>query len=139
MDLQQLCIALNNLKNRQNNMEKIYLRHNLPSFIFSIFLFLFAIEPVLVKIIVIDYIVWSLIMLCGIIWLVICIISIAKDKQNFILSLTSTSRFSFFNIASALIGLIISYSLNSNLIKLWIFLLVINIVSILIPSPFKQQ
>jgi len=120
-------------------MEKIYLRHNLPSFIFSIFLFLFAIEPVLVKIIVIDYIVWSLIMLCGIIWLVICIISIAKDKQNFILSLTSTSRFSFFNIASALIGLIISYSLNSNLIKLWIFLLVINIVSILIPSPFKQQ
>jgi hypothetical protein len=120
-------------------MKKRYLRHNLTSFMFSIFFFLFAVEPALEKINVIDYIVWSLIILCETIWLVSCIISIVKDKQNFILNLTSTSRFSFFNIASALIGLIISYSLNSNLIKLWIFLLVINIVSILIPRPFKQQ
>lgn len=143
MDLQQLCIVLNignqHLKNRQNNMEKIYLRHNLPSFIFSIFLFLFAVEPALVKINVPDYIVWSLIILCIAILLVSCIVLIVKDKRSFVVSFASTSRFSFFNIASALIGLIISYSLNSNLVKLWIFLLVINIVAILIPNPFKQQ
>jgi hypothetical protein len=120
-------------------MEKIYLRHNLPFFMFSIFFFLFAVEPALEKINIIDYIVWSLIILCGAIWLVSCIISIVKNKKNFIISFASTSIFSFFNIASALIGLIISYFFNSNLIKLWIFLLVIYIVAILIPNPFKQK
>lgn len=120
-------------------MGKIYVSHDLPSIMFSIFLFLFAVEPVFEKINVIDYIIWSLIMLCGAIWLVSCIISIGRDKKNFIISLASKSQFSFFNIAGALIGLIISYSLNSNLFKVWIFLLVINLVFILMPNPYKQQ
>lgn len=42
-------------------------------------------------------------------------------------------------VGRALIGLIISYFFNSNLIKLWIFLLVIFIVAILMPNPFKQK
>lgn len=121
-------------------MGKTYFNHNLPSVMFSIFLFLFAVEPALGKINTItDYIVCSLTMLCGAIWLVSFIISIVKDKQNFILRLTSKSKFSFFDIASALIGLIISYYLNPNLFDMWIFLLVLNVVFILIPNPFKQK
>ena len=120
-------------------MEKIFLRHNLPSIMFSLFLFLFAIEPVFEKIIIIDYIVWALIMLCVIILFVSVISLIIKYKMVFILSLTSKSRFSFFNITSALIGLIISYSFNSHLVNVWIFLLVLNIVDILTPDPFKQK
>jgi len=62
-----------------------------------------------------------------------------REKQNFVLNLASKSIFSYFDIVSALIGLIISYSLNSNLFKLWIFLLVINVLSILIPNPYKKK
>lgn len=120
-------------------MEKKYLRHNLPSVMFSIFFFLFAIEPVLAKIKIIDSIVWVLIILCGSIGLISCIIFTVKDTRNFFINLASTSRFSILNIASALLGLIISYSLNSHLIKLWIFFLVINILYLLIPNPFRQQ
>ena len=120
-------------------MEKIYLSHNFPSIMFSAFLFLFAIEPVFEKIIVIDYIVWALIMLCGAIMLCSVIVLIVKSKMEFVLSLTSKSRLSFFNIASALIGLIISYSFNSHLVKVWIFLSVLNIVDILTPDPFKNK
>lgn len=126
------------MKNKHSIMENIYLRYNLPSFSFSILLFLFAIEPLLVKSNVINHIVWSLIILSGLIWLFSCIVLIIKDKHNFIINLTSTSQCLFFNIASALIGVIISYSLNSYLIKLWIFLLIIFIVSVLIPDPFKK-
>lgn len=120
-------------------MEKIYLSHNFPSIMFSAFLFLFAIEPVFEKIIVIDYIVWALIMLCAAIMLCSVIVLIVKSKMEFVLSLTSKSRLSFFNIASALIGLIISYSFNSHLVKVWIFLSVLNIVDILTPDPFKNK
>ena len=124
-------------------MGKMHLKHNLPSWSFCIFLFLFAVEPVfaLAKMHVIDYIVWSLIMLFGFgtFLLAIFIGLTTQDRVGFILNLTSTSRFSFFDIASALIGLIISYFFNSNLIKLWIFLLVIFIVAILMPNPFKQK
>lgn len=120
-------------------MVKIYLRSNLYHFMASIFLFLFAIEPLLDNIKILYYIVISMMMLCVAIWLLCCVKSMVKDKLNFISSLTSKSIFPFFDIASSVIGLIISYSLNSNLFKLWIFLLVLNIIFILIPNPYKRH
>lgn len=121
--------------NRRNNMRtRIYLRHNLPSVMFSIYLFLFALEPALENI----KLYYILLVLCGAIWLVTFIISIITHKQYFILNFAAKTKLSFFDVVSALIGLVISYSLNSNLFKLWIFLLVINIVAILMPNPYKR-
>jgi hypothetical protein len=125
--------------NQLNNMKKIFLVKNLSPIMFSAFLFLFAIEQALENINILYYIVLVLMILCVVLLLFSSVKSIVKDKQNFVLSLTSKSIFSFFDIGSALIGLIISYSLNSNLFKLWIFLLVINIITILIPHPYKKQ
>ena len=118
---------------------RIHLGNSLCHSMFSIFLFLFAVEPAFENIKILYYIILSIMMLCGVVWLLNGVNSIIKDKQNFILSLTSKSLFSFFDIASSLIGLIISYSSNSNLLKLWIFLLALNIIFILIPNPYKQQ
>ncbi len=113
----------------------IYLKNNLSNLMFSLFLFLFAVEPIFENIEILDYIVWSIMILCGVVWLASFIKSIVKKRKDFM----SKSLFSFFDIASSLIGSIISYSLNSHLFKMWIFLLVINIIFILIPSPRKQQ
>ena len=116
-------------------MKRINFKQNLSSIMFSIFYFLFAIEPAIENHNIIYYSVLSLRLLCGVIWLINCTILIANNKKSFILGLASKSLFSFFDTTSALIGLIISYSFNSSLFKLWIFFFLLNIVYILIPSP----
>ena len=114
-------------------MKRIFLVKNLSSIMFSMFLFLFAIEQALENINILYYFVLVLMMLCVALGLFSSVKSLVKDKQNFILNLNSKSIFSYLDAGSVLIGLIISYSLNSNLFKLWIFLLVITVITILMP------
>lgn len=106
---------------------------------FSMFLFLFAIEQALENINILYYFVLVLMMLCVALGLFSSVKSLVKDKQNFILNLNSKSIFSYLDAGSVLIGLIISYSLNSNLFKLWIFLLVITVITILMPHLSKKN
>lgn len=120
-------------------MRKSFLMKNLSQIMFSVFLFLFAVQQALESINILYYIILVLMILCVVVWLVSCFKTVMREKQNFVLNLTSKSILSYFDIVSALIGLIISYSLNSNLFKLWIFLLVINVLSILIPNPYKKK
>lgn len=120
-------------------MRKSFLMKNLSQIMFSVFLFLFAVQQALGSINILYYIILVLMILCVVVWLVSCFKTVMREKQNFVLNLTSKSILSYFDIVSALIGLIISYSLNSNLFKLWIFILVINVLSILIPNPYKKK
>jgi hypothetical protein len=120
-------------------MKRIFLVKNLSSIMFSMFLFLFAIEQALENINILYYFVLVLMMLCVALGLFSSVKSLVKDKQNFILNLNSKSIFSYLDAGSVLIGLIISYSLNSNLFKLWIFLLVITVITILMPHLSKKN
>ena len=50
---------------------------------FSLFLFLFAVEPIFENIEILDYIVWSIMILCGVVWLASFIKSIVKKRKDF--------------------------------------------------------
>ena len=73
---------------------------------FSMFLFLFAIEQALENINILYYFVLVLMMLCVALGLFSSVKSLVKDKQNFILNLNSKSIFSYLDAGSVLIGFI---------------------------------
>lgn len=116
-------------------MKKIDFKQHTSSVVFSILLFLNALLPIFENINIIFYTLSSLMILCVVIGIVHCTKAVVKDKRSFILNLTSRSVFSFFDAIIALIGLIIAYCFHSNMLNLWIFILVCSSAFILMPSP----
>ena len=76
-------------------------------------------------------IVYVLMVLFAVGSLICYIISIVKDKTVFLRSLTSRTPSTLINSAIAALGLIISVLFHSYLFKVWIFLLILDVISIL--------
>lgn len=72
--------------------------------------------------------------LCAVSSLISYIISIVKDRIAFLPSLTSRTPFTLINSAITVLGLIISLLFHSYLFKVWIFLLVLDVIFLLIPT-----
>lgn len=109
---------------------------NILSYCFSVFLLCFAIQPVTEANDVMFYTLSAVMGLSILIMLVSGIISISKDKKGFIKSvLAPNTPFQFFYILTAVVGIIVDYSLNSNGYKGWIFMLILFMIPALVPSP----
>ena len=109
---------------------------NIHPYCFSVFLLLFAIQPVTEANDVMFYTLSAVMGLSILIILISGIISISKDKKGFIKSvLAPNTPFQFFYILTAVVGIIVDYSLNSNGYKGWIFMLILLIIPLLAPSP----
>ena len=117
-------------------MEKMTTGFNIRPYCFSVFLLIFAIQPVTESNDVIFYTLSAVMGLSILIMLVSGIISLSKNKRGFIKSaLTPNTPFQFFYILTAVVGIIVDYSLNSNAYKGWIFMLILLMIPVLIPSP----
>lgn len=117
-------------------MERMNPRLNIHPYCFSAFLLLFAIQPVTEAHDVMFYTLSAVMGLSILIMLVSGIISISKSKKGFIKSvLAPNTPFQFFYILTAVVGIIVDYSLNSNGYKGWIFMLILLIIPLLAPSP----
>lgn len=122
-------------------MKRIAFNFNIRPYCFSIFLLLFAISPVTEAN---DMMYYSLLAVMGLsilVMLVSAIISISKDKKRFIESaiVPPDVHFWFFYMLTSVVGIVIGYSLNSDTYKFWIFLLVLMIIPILIPTPKTEK
>ena len=117
-------------------MEKMTTGFNIRPYCFSVFLLIFAIQPVTESNDVIFYTLSAVMGLSILIMLVSGIISLSKNKRGFIKSaVTPNTPFQFFYILTAVVGIIVDYSLNSNGYKGWIFMLILLMIPVLIPSP----
>ena len=83
-------------------------------------------------------IVYVLMALFAVSSLICYIISIVKDKTVFLRSLTSRTPSALINSAIAVLGLIISVLFHSDLFKVWIFFLILDVTSISFPA-FKKK
>ena len=117
-------------------MEKMTTGFNIRPYCFSVFLLIFAIQPVTESNDVIFYTLSAVMGLSILIMLVSGIISLSKNKRGFIKSaVTPNTPFQFFYILTAVVGIVVAYSLNSNAYKGWIFMLILLMIPVLIPSP----
>jgi hypothetical protein len=117
-------------------MEKMTTGFNIRPYCFSVFLLIFAIQPVTESNDVIFYTLSAVMGLSILIMLVSGIISLSKNKRGFIKSaVTPNTPFQFFYILTAVVGIVVAYSLNSNAYKGWIFMLILFMIPVLIPSP----
>ena len=117
-------------------MEKMTTGFNIRPSCFSVFLLIFAIQPVTESNDVIFYTLSAVMGLSILIMLVSGIISLSKNKRGFIKSaVTPNTPFQFFYILTAVVGIVVAYSLNSNAYKGWIFMLILLMIPVLIPSP----
>ena len=116
--------------------ERMSQKFNIRPHCFSVFLLLFAIQPVAEANDVMFYTLSAVMGLSILIMLVSGIISISKGKKGFIKSaVTPNTPFQFFYILTAVVGIIVDYSLNSNGYKGWIFMLILLIIPVLAPAP----
>lgn len=121
-------------------MKKIDFKKDLSSVMFSLLLFQLALLPIYETIDIVFYLVSVLMILCGVIGVANCVLSIVKDKRSFVLNLTSRSIFSYLEVVTAFLGLMISYSFHSNTFNFWIFILVCSLIFILMPNrPIKSD
>ena len=117
-------------------MEKMTTGFNIRPYCFSVFLLIFAIQPVTESNDVIFYTLSAVMGLSILIMLVSGIISLSKNKRGFIKSaVTPNTPFQFFYILTAVVGIVVAYSLNSNAYKGWIFMLILLMIPVLVPSP----
>lgn len=117
-------------------MERMNPGLNIRPYCFSVFLLLFAIQPVTETNDVMFYTLSAVMGLSILIMLVSGIISISKNKRGFIKSaVTPNTPFQFFYILTAVVGIVVDYSLNSNAYKGWIFMLILLMIPVLVPSP----
>lgn len=119
-------------------MKRFYFSSNMYSYLFSIFYLLFAIEPIIEDNRLMSCIVYVLMALFAVSSLICYIISIVKDKTVFLRSLTSRTPSALINSAIAVLGLIISVLFHSDLFKVWIFFLILDVTSISFPA-FKKK
>lgn len=116
-------------------MRKVDLKTGKTEIIFSAFLLLFAIEPLFAGMTMVDYAVWGLIVLCILLLIVSLARNLAKDARGFLSRYTSRSVFSVIDIVISLIGVAVSYAVESNLNAFWIFMLVLTVISYFLPTP----
>ena len=117
-------------------MKRTALNFNIRPYCFSVFLLLFAISPVTEMNDVIFYTLTAIMGLSILVMLISGIVSISKDKKGFVKSaLTPNIPFKFFYVLTAAAGIVVGYSMNSNIYKFWIFFLVLEIIAILTPAP----
>ena len=117
-------------------MEQMNPGVNIRPYCFCVFLLLFAIQPVAEAHDLAFYTLSAVMGLSILIMLVSGIISVSKNKKGFIKSVvTPNTPFQFFYILTAVVGIVVAYSLNSNAYKGWIFMLILLIIPVLVPSP----
>lgn len=116
-------------------MRKVDLKTGKTEIIFSVFLLLFAIEPLFAGMPMVDYAVWGLIVLCIVLLIVSLARNLAKDARSFLSRYTSRSVFSVVDIVINIIGVAVSYAVESNLNAFWIFMLVLTVISYFLPTP----
>lgn len=90
-------------------MRKVDLKTGKLEIIFSIFLLLFALEPLFGSVPAADYAVWGLIVLCLVLMVVLMIKDLVKDARGFLSRYTSRSVLSFFTLHSSLNFFLFTY------------------------------
>lgn len=112
-------------------MRKVDLKTGKLEIVFSIFLLLFALEPLFGSVPAADYAVWGLIVLC----LVLMIKDLVKDARGFLSRYTSRSVLSVLDIVICLIGVAVSYAVDAGMSSFWILMLVLTVIAYFLPAP----
>ena len=112
-------------------MRKVDLKTGKLEIIFSIFLLLFALEPLFGSVPAADYAVWGLIVLCLVLMVVLMIKDLVKDARGFL----SRSVLSVLDIVICLIGVAVSYAVDAGMSSFWILMLVLTVIAYFLPAP----
>lgn len=120
-------------------MKKLTENNSLESLAFCAFIFLFAIQPVFERIGVADDVVWVLMLVCIVVALFSFVRRIMTEGVACMNQLVSTNPCSYFATACSLLGLVISYCLNTQLVAFWIVLSILDITTYLIPEHAIQK
>ena len=109
------------------------------SFAFSLFIFLFATEPIFEYLGVADYIIWHLILLCMISAFCCTVYQLIKDRNSFFAQLTSRNIFYYLDVIWITLGLIISLYFNSYLYGFWTALFCISMINLFMSYNSKKR
>lgn len=116
-------------------MRKVDLKTGKLEIVFSIFLLLFALEPLFGSMPAADYAVWGLIVLCLVPMVVLMIKDLVKDARGFLSRYTSRSVLSVLDIVICLIGVAVSYAVDAGMSSFWILMLVLTVIAYFLPAP----
>ncbi len=100
-------------------------------FIASLFLFLFAISPLVETYVSVDA-ATLLLIFCTALFVTRITAFIIKFKKKFLTYLLEHSIFDYVDIGISALGIIIGYLYDSNIYKFWIFILVMCVVNTII-------
>ena len=120
-------------------MKKLTKNNRLESLAFCAFTFLFAIQPIFGRIGVSDYVVWVLMLVCIAVALFGFVRHIRTEGVAYFNQPESKNLCNYFTTACCLLGLVISYCLNTQLVVLWIVLSILDITTYLIPKCAMQK
>ena len=120
-------------------MKKLTENNRLESLAFCALIFLFAIQPVFGRIGVADGVVWVLMVVCIAVALFGFVRHVRTEGATYINRLYSKNPCSYFSTACCLLGLVISYCLNTQLVAFWIVLSILDISTYLIPKHAIQK
>ena len=127
-------------------MKKLTENNRLESLAFCALIFLFAIQPVFGRIGVADDVVWVLMAVCiavALFGFVRALFGFVRHVRTegaaYINRLYSKDPCSYFSTACCLLGLVISYCLNTQLVAFWIVLSILDITTYLIPEHAIQK
>ena len=120
-------------------MKKLTENNSLGSLAFCALIFLFAIQPVFGRIGVADGVVWVLMVVCIAVALFGFVRHVRTEGATYINRLYSKNPCSYFSTACCLLGLVISYCLNTQLVAFWIVLSILDISTYLIPKHAIQK
>lgn len=116
-------------------MRKVNLKTGKLEIIFSIFLLLFALEPLFGSVPAADNTVWGLIVLCVVLMVVLMIKDLVKDARGFLSRYTSRSVLSVLDIVICLIGVAVSYAVDAGMNSFWILMLFLTVIAYFLPAP----
>lgn len=120
-------------------MKKLTENNSLGSLAFCALIFLFAIQPVFGRIGVADDVVWVLMVVCIAVALFGFVRHVRTEGATYINRLYSKNPCSYFSTACCILGLVISYCLNTQLVAFWIVLSILDITTYLIPERAIQK
>ena len=95
-------------------------------------------QPALERIGISDYAVWGLMLICIVVALLGFVQNVRKEGKKYFSGIRSRDLCDYLETTWCLLGLIISYYLNSQMIPVWIVLTIMDITACLIPSRPRQ-
>lgn len=108
--------------------------YNIPPALFAAGTLLFALEPMVEGITILDTLVWAMVVGLMAFAIVLFIIQLIRDKKEYWQNITEPGKFAYAHLVISIVGVCIAYFYDSSILEVWVSGVVLELLYIFSPQ-----